>query len=96
MTAEKDPRIGDQGATIGVGDDPQHRAGPGEGIRAPLAQEGADHAEMSVFDGAGNEKVVVVADDEKGRMSQGTGDSSAEAAADAHKAGDRLGGGYSH
>lgn len=95
MTTRKDPTYSDTSATIGDSDHPQHRAGPGEGIRAPLAQEGADHAEMSVFDGAGNEKVVVVADDDQGRMSQGTGGSSAEALADARKPGDRLGHGYS-
>lgn len=95
MAPEKDPTYGDQSATIGESDHPQHRAGPGEGIRAPMAEDGADHAEMSVFDAAGNEKVVAVADDDEGRMSQGTGDSSAEALADAHKTGDRLGHGYS-
>lgn len=94
MAPDSDPTFSDQGATIGDSDHPQHRAGPGEGIRAPLAQEGADHAEMSVFDGAGNEQVVVVADDEEGRLGEGTGDSSAEAMDDARKSGDRLGQGF--
>ncbi len=95
MGHEKDPTYGDQGATIGETDHPQHRAGPGEGIRAPLTSEGADHPQMSVFDGEGNEEVVVVADDEEGRPSQGTGASSQDAMADARKPGDQLGEGFS-
>ncbi|HWG73380.1 MAG TPA: hypothetical protein VG184_04925 [Acidimicrobiales bacterium] len=59
-----------------------------------MTNEGADHAEMSVFDGAGNESVVVIADDEEGRVSEGTGASSEEAMADAKKPGDRLGPGF--
>jgi hypothetical protein len=73
-------REGDQSAVIG-NDGDRHRAGPGEGVRAPLVSEGADHAEFSVFDGKGNESVVVVGADSKGRTSQGTGASSEEAAA---------------
>lgn len=72
----------------------RHRAGPGEGVRAPSVSEGADHAEMSVFDGAGNESVVVVADDEEGKVSEGTGASSAEAMADAKEPDHRLGEGF--
>jgi hypothetical protein len=49
---------------------------------------------MSVFDGAGNESVVVIAEDDEGRLSEGTGASSAEAMADAKKPGDRLGHGF--
>ncbi len=67
------------------------RADSDEGIRASLASEGADHAEMSVFDGAGNESVVVVTDDDEGQVSQGTGGSSEEAMADAKKPGQPLG-----
>lgn len=75
-------------------DDGRRRAGPDEGVRAPLASEGADHAEMSVFDGAGNESVVVVADDEEGKVSEGTGGTSEEAMADAKEPGHRLGKGF--
>jgi hypothetical protein len=72
-----------QEGVTGDSDHPQHRAGPGEGVRAPLATE-TGVSEISVFDGAGNEQVVrtVGAD---GKRAQGTGNSSAEAAADAEK-----------
>jgi len=69
---------------VGESDHPQHRAGPGEGVRAPSATE-TGVSEISVFDGAGNETVVRTATDEQGQRAQGTGDSSAEAAADAEK-----------
>ena len=63
-------------------DHEQHRAGPGEGVRAPFATE-TGVAEISVFDGAGNESVVRHMADEDGRQAQGTGESSAEAEEDA-------------
>ena len=63
-------------------DHEQHRAGPGEGVRAPLAEE-SGVSEISVFDGKGNESVVRFTGDEEGRTAQGTGDSSAEAEEDA-------------
>lgn len=90
MTAAKDPTYSDQSATIGESDHPQHRAGPGEGNRAPLAEKGADHAEMSVFDGKGNEEVVVTTNDEEGKMAQGTGPSAGEAMADAQDPDTRI------
>jgi hypothetical protein len=65
-------------------DHPQHRAGPGEGVRAPLATE-TGVSEISVFDGAGNEQVVRTQGDASGQRAQGTGNSSAEAAADAER-----------
>lgn len=90
MTNE-DVKQGNQQAIIGETDHPQHRAAPGEGIRAPLASEGADHPEFSVFDGKGNESVVVVGPNEEGRTAEGTGPSSAAAAADAKDPDDMLG-----
>jgi hypothetical protein len=65
-------------------DHPVNRAGPGEGVRAPFASE-TGVSEISVFDGAGNEQVVRTQGDASGQRVQGTGDSSAEAAADAEK-----------
>lgn len=94
MPLEKDTTYSDQGATIGEHEEPQHRAAAGEGNRAPSTAEGADHAEFSIFDGRGNENVAVVADDDEGRLSEGTGPSSAEALADAKSTGDRLGEGF--
>ncbi|HEX3541848.1 MAG TPA: hypothetical protein VHT75_15550 [Acidimicrobiales bacterium] len=95
MTNEDIKKPGNQQAEIGDLDHPQRRAAPGEGHRAPLTSEGADHPEFSIFDGKGNESVVVVAPDEEGRTAEGTGPSSAAAAADAKKPGDLLGGDFS-
>ena len=80
-------RDGDQSAVIGQSQEPKYRAGPGEGVRAPLVQHGADHAEFSIFDGAGNERVVVLTTDDEGRASQGVGSTSEEAMADARRPG---------
>jgi hypothetical protein len=82
-----DVREGNQQAVIGETDHPQHRAGPGEGVRAPLVQDGADHAEFSIFDGKGNESVVVVTTDRTGHVAEGTGPNAAAAMADAKKHG---------
>ncbi len=71
-----------QPGIAGESDHPQHRAGPGEGVRAPFAEDGGV-AEMSVFDGAGNESVVRLTTDADGHTAQGTGPSSEAAAADA-------------
>jgi len=54
-------------------DQDNHRAGPGEGIRAPFAQDSGGQAQTSVFDGKGNESVVVYGENEDGRPAQGTG-----------------------
>ncbi|MDQ6613178.1 MAG: hypothetical protein M3083_00025 [Actinomycetota bacterium] len=88
---DTDVRDGNQSAVIGETGHAQHRAGPGEGVRAPLVQDGADHAEFSIFDGKGNESVVVVTTDDEGRIAEGTGPTSAAAMKDARKSGDRLG-----
>lgn len=73
-------RLGDQNNPIEEQDTEVRRAGPGEGVRSQLAQDGADHAEFSIFDGKGNEEVVVVGDNKEGKPVQATGASSAEAA----------------
>jgi uncharacterized cupin superfamily protein len=89
---QEQPAVGDDSQVVtGSTDHPQHRAPEGQGQRAPLAQEGADHAEMSIFDGAGGESVVVVTEDEAGNISEGTGETSAEAMQDAKKPGEVLG-----
>ncbi len=71
-----------QEGVTGDTDHPQHRAGAGEGVRAPYAAE-TGVSEISVFDGKGNEKVVRTEGDASGQRAQGTDDSSADAAADA-------------
>ena len=59
-----------------------YKAPAGQGVEAPLAQETGGPAEMSVFDGEGNESVVVMApSEEDGRRVQGTGATREEALA---------------
>jgi len=72
----------DQSDRMGQTDHPQHRAGDGEGVRAPFAQDTGGPPQQSVFDGAGNETVVTTVSDEQGTR-QGTGASAAEATEDA-------------
>ena len=68
----------------GETDHEQHRAGEGEGVRAPFATE-TGVSEISVFDGAGNESVVRTQGGEGGQRVQGTGPTSEAAAANAEK-----------
>ena len=77
----------------GTSDHEQHRAGPNEGVRAPLSTESGEESQISIFDGKGNETVVVATDNADGNPSQGTGASAEEARADAQKrkGGDTLG-----
>lgn len=64
----------------GSSDHPQHRAGPDEGYRAPRVTKESGVAQSSIFDGAGNEVVVVTTTNEKtGERKQGTGASAEEA-----------------
>jgi hypothetical protein len=74
--------LDDQQAVVGPNSD-NHRAGPGEGVRAPLAQESGGKAQYSSFDGKGNERVVVLGENEKGQPAQGVGPDAASAQADA-------------
>jgi len=86
-----DPKFSDRSRVTGLSAPDSNRAGEGEGVRAPLAQDGADHSEFSVFDGAGNEQVVVVDTNKDGKLVQSTGDSSAEATKGIDKLKERLG-----
>ena len=80
MTAQENRQEG----VAGDSDHEQHRAGPGEGVRAPYATE-TGVSEISVFDGAGNESVVRTGGDDTGQRAQGTGPSSAAAEDDTEK-----------
>src|SRR5947209_17538008 len=73
-----------QPGVAGDTDHPQHRAGAGEGVRAPYAAE-TGVSEISVFDGAGNESVVRTVGGEGGQRVQGTGPTSAAAADNAEE-----------
>lgn len=86
----KDVQEGNQQAVIGSAGEPNYRAAPGEGVRAPMIKDGADHAEFSIFDGKGNESVVVVATDGEGRTTEAAGATSDEAMNAARKPGDLL------
>ena len=55
----------------------------GEGVEAE------DAPQMSIYDGAGNETVVAMAENEQGRRAQGTGATAEEALEDA-KSGDSI------
>ena len=55
------------------------RAPEGEGNRAPLMNEGGEEAQFSIFDGQGNENVVVVTDNPDGKPVAATGETAAEA-----------------
>lgn len=53
-----------------------------------------DPAQMSIYDGAGNEVVVAMAENEEGRRAQGTGATAEEAMADAREGDSLLGKGF--
>ncbi|MEJ7765042.1 MAG: hypothetical protein WKF86_06065 [Acidimicrobiales bacterium] len=74
----------------------KRRAGPGQGIRADFAQETGGQAQTSVFDGKGNESVVMFGVNAEGQPVQGTGPDAASAEAevaegDAHDPGSDFG-----
>ncbi|MFN2608748.1 MAG: hypothetical protein ABR511_12805 [Acidimicrobiales bacterium] len=94
MSEQADPKFRDPNLVVGQSDTDTHRAPEGEGVRAPLAQHGADHPEFSVFDGAGNETVVAVTTNDDGKVVQSTGATSAEAMKAAGKQDERLGKGF--
>jgi hypothetical protein len=77
----------------GSSDHPQHRAGEDEGVRAPF-QEDKGPIQSSVFDGAGNEQVVVTTGDAEGNRTQGTGATAEEALADAQNSDEAVGDGF--
>ena len=80
----------DKGDT-GTSDHEQHRAGPNEGVRAPLSRDSGGPSQTSIFDGKGNETVVVLDETEDGVTSQGTGPSTEAALENAKDPGDTLG-----
>ncbi|CAN5572801.1 hypothetical protein BH20ACT2_BH20ACT2_03630 [soil metagenome] len=80
---------------LGDSDREQRTAPEGEGHDAPFLEDGGEHPEMSVFDGEGNEHVVVLAENEDGEVSEGTGPDRESALADAKKGDSRLGDAFS-
>ena len=76
---------------LGSTDHEQQRAPAGQGSRAPLAAEGGDVAQFSVFDGKGNEQVAALADNEEGRQSLGVGETTEDALKDARNPDELIG-----
>ena len=74
-------------------DHPVHRAGPREGVRAPSASE-TGVAQQSIFDGAGNEVVVVTTTNADGVRKQGTGPNAEAALEDAKSTKEPIGEGF--
>ena len=68
-----------------------NRAPEGQGVRAGPATQKGEPIQQSVFDGAGNEIVVVTETDEQGQRKQGTGADAAEAMADAQDKSEPIG-----
>jgi len=71
-----------------------NRAPEGQGVRAGPASQKGEPIQQSVFDGAGNEVVVVSTVDEEGRVRQGTGPDAEAALKDAKKGKDPIGRGF--
>ena len=70
---EMDEAAEGQNPVTGYSDAHQHRVPPGQGNNAPFASDTGGLPEMSIFDGAGGESVVVAATDENGKVREGTG-----------------------
>lgn len=81
----------DRQGTLGYGQEPQHRAPAAEGVRAPLAQESGGAPQYSSFDSKGNERVVVLSENEEGNPAKGTGPDAASAQADAAQGDNQIG-----
>ena len=75
-------------------DTPVNRAPEGEGSRAPLAEEKGTPLQQSIYDGAGNEIVVVTTTNEEGVRKQGTGADAEEALKDAKETKEPIGEGF--
>ena len=83
--------LDDPQTPVGPNSDGDHRAAPGEGARAPLAQDTGGKPQFSSFDGKGNERVVVLGENEKGQPAQGVGPDAASAQADAEGGDTQIG-----
>ena len=80
----KDSRLGEE----------KHRAGEGEGFRAPMVEEEGEVIQSSMYDGTGNEIVVATGVDSEGNRKQGTGESAEEAIKDIEESDETLGKGF--
>ena len=80
----------------GSSDHEQHRTPAGQASESTMSEEQAGPAEMSIYDGAGNEAVMVSTDGEDGKAVQGTGDTLDEALKDAQSGEGPLGPALGH
>lgn len=78
---------------VGSTDHPQYRPPEGEGVGAPY-REDKGPIQSSVFDGKGNETVVVTTQGPDGRRKQGTGATADDAMADAQDPSEPIGEGF--
>lgn len=85
MGDEQETTLGERG----------RRAPEGEGVSAPTAAESGGPPQTSVFDGAGNESVVVLDQNEEGRVAEGAGATLADAVDDAQDGDSLLGDAFS-
>ena len=94
MSGETPAQFSDPNRVIGHGAKDADRAPEGEGNRAEFAQYGADKAQFSIFDGQGNEEVVVVTDNAEGKPVAATGKTKDEALKSIPKMDTIIGEGY--
>ncbi len=78
----------------GTSDHPQHRTPPGEGSETSLSQNEGGPAEMSLYDGRGNEMTTVLTEDEEGMPRQGTGADREEALKEVNEPDSPVGEGF--
>lgn len=92
--AATDPKFSDPNRVVGTPTEAR-RAPEGEGNRAPLAQNEGGDPQFSIFDGAGNEDVVVVTPNADDKPVAATGRTADEARKSADKMDTMIGDGYS-
>jgi hypothetical protein len=92
--AETPREFSDPNLVIGTPEEAR-RAPEGEGNRAPLAQNEGGDPQFSIFDGQGNEDVVVVTENPDGKPVAATGHSADEAKKSVDKMDTMIGDGYS-
>ena len=76
--AETPAEFSDPNRVVGTPEEAR-RAPEGEGNRAPLAQYEGGDPQFSIFDGQGNENVVVVTENDEGKSVAATGETAEEA-----------------
>ena len=81
---------------VGSSDHEQQRTPEGQGAQSTMSEQEPGPAEMSIFDGKGNEQVMVTTDSDEGTATQGAGDTVEEAIKDAKSEGGPMGPAVGH